>query len=169
MKDIFLSWQKICKQQFHLENVEKELYRRPIWYNSQIKVNRKSLFIEKWYKKVAIHNLVVARNTPFEDVTCKENGYFCVGDTLYRCVDGFNKDRTYFFFWQQTRSVDGFNKDRTYFFWQQTRRETIFCCYKTRATPTLQYTPDGWMKEGNNIIIGNIKGFTLFTRLNNNV
>ena len=50
-KDVFLSWQKICQQQFHLENVEKELYRMPIWYNSQIKVNRKSLFIEKWYKK----------------------------------------------------------------------------------------------------------------------
>ena len=33
----------------------KRCTRRPffmsIWYNSQIKVNRKSLFIEKWYKK----------------------------------------------------------------------------------------------------------------------
>ena len=39
-KDVFFSWQKICKQQFHLENVEKELYRMPIWYNSQIKVKK---------------------------------------------------------------------------------------------------------------------------------
>ena len=31
---------KICKQQFHLENVDKVLYRIPIWYISQIKVDR---------------------------------------------------------------------------------------------------------------------------------
>ena len=26
-KDVFPSWQKICKQQFHLENVEKTFFR----------------------------------------------------------------------------------------------------------------------------------------------
>ena len=51
-KHVFLSWQKkIRKQQCHLENVAKVLYRMPIWYNSQIKVNRKSLFIEIGTKK----------------------------------------------------------------------------------------------------------------------
>ena len=37
----------------------------------------------------------------------------------------------------------------------------------TRATPTLQNTPDRWIYEGYNVIICNIKGFILFTRLNN--
>ena len=32
---------------------------------------------------------------------------------------------------------------------------------KTRATPTLQNSPYGWIKEGNNVIIGNTKGVYL--------
>ena len=32
----------------------------------------------------------------------------------------------------------------------------------TKATPTLQNTPDGWFEEGNNLIVGNIKGFIFY-------
>ena len=39
------------------------------------------------------YNLVVARNTKFEEVSCKVNEYSASENTLYRCVDGFNLDR----------------------------------------------------------------------------
>ena len=39
------------------------------------------------------HNLVVAQNTTLEEVSCKVNEYSVYGNTLYRCVDGFNLDR----------------------------------------------------------------------------
>ena len=37
------------------------------------------------------YNLVVARNTTFEIVSCKINEYFVFDNTLYICVDGLNK------------------------------------------------------------------------------
>ena len=39
------------------------------------------------------HNLVVARNTTFEEVSCNVNEYSVSENTLYRSVDGFNLDR----------------------------------------------------------------------------
>ena len=51
------------------------------------------------------HNLVVARNTIWEEVSCKvneysvcentlyRNEYSVCENTLYRCVDGFNLER----------------------------------------------------------------------------
>ena len=35
-------------------------------------------------------DLVVARNTTFEEVSCKVNEYSAVSETDYRFVDGFN-------------------------------------------------------------------------------
>ena len=34
-----------------MENADKELFKMPIWFNSLIKVNKKSVFIKKWYKQ----------------------------------------------------------------------------------------------------------------------
>ena len=39
------------------------------------------------------HNLVVARNTTLEEVSCKVNEYSVSDNTLYRCVDVFNLNR----------------------------------------------------------------------------
>ena len=36
------------------------------------------------------HNLNVARNTTFEEVSCKLNEYSVSENTLYRFFDGFN-------------------------------------------------------------------------------
>ena len=33
------------------------------------------------------------RHTILEEVSCTVNGYFVSENTLYRCVDGFNKDK----------------------------------------------------------------------------
>ena len=43
------------------------------------------------------HNLVVARNTTLEEVSCKIDQYFVSDNTLYICVDGLNKDRISYF------------------------------------------------------------------------
>ena len=50
-KDVFLSWQFVCQQQYKMENADTELFKMPIWYNSLIKVNKKSVFIKKLYKQ----------------------------------------------------------------------------------------------------------------------
>ena len=50
-KDVFLSWQFVCQQQYKMENADTELFKMPIWFNSFIKVNKKSVFIKKWYKQ----------------------------------------------------------------------------------------------------------------------
>ena len=34
-----------------MENADSELFKMPIWFNSFIKVNKKSVFIKKWYKQ----------------------------------------------------------------------------------------------------------------------
>ena len=39
------------------------------------------------------HNLVVARTTTLEEVSCKADKYCVSENTLYRCVEGFNLDR----------------------------------------------------------------------------
>ena len=38
------------------------------------------------------YNLVVARNTTLEEVSCKVNEYSVSESTLYRFVDGFNEN-----------------------------------------------------------------------------
>ena len=43
------------------------------------------------------HKLVVTRNTTLEEVSCKGKELFVSENTLYRCVDGFNKDNINFF------------------------------------------------------------------------
>ena len=51
-KDVFLSWQFVCQQQYKMENVDTELFKMPIWFNSFIKVNKKSVFIKNGTNKV---------------------------------------------------------------------------------------------------------------------
>ena len=67
-------------------------FRMPL-VHCRINMNRKQ------YKNLANreyivtrHNIVVARNTTFEEVSCKVNEYSVSENTLYRYVDGFNND-----------------------------------------------------------------------------
>ena len=46
-KDVFLSWQFVCQQQYKMENADTELFKMPIWFNSFIKVNKNAGFLEK--------------------------------------------------------------------------------------------------------------------------
>ena len=39
------------------------------------------------------HNLVVARNTTLEEVSCEVNEYSVSENTFYRCVEGFNEEK----------------------------------------------------------------------------
>ena len=72
------------------------------------------------------HNLVVARNTTLEAVSCKVNEYYVSENTLYRFVDGFYQDRISFFS-------------------QPTIWETIFCSDKMKHILTREHwVHDEW-------------------------
>ena len=46
-----------------------------------------------WEESSTRHNLDVAQNTTFKEVSSKVNEYLLSENTLYKCIAGFNNDR----------------------------------------------------------------------------
>ena len=46
-----MEWQKIMKKQLEVNVSEDNFMLLPVWYNSKLKINNKSIFIKNWYQK----------------------------------------------------------------------------------------------------------------------
>ena len=87
-----------------------------------------SMAIRKYI--LAGHNLDVARNITFEEVSRKEDEYFMFEKTLYRVVDRFINSRI---------SISDVAQYRMICFVIINNMKTIFCCNKNKHFLTLDH------------------------------
>ena len=50
-RDTFKAWLKILRKQYEVNDIDKKIFSVPIWYNSSITINRRPIYLKKWYER----------------------------------------------------------------------------------------------------------------------